>query len=144
MGGANNGSDMIEPMRGSGERAFVACTVDLLEAGVDIERLNAVVFFRYLKSAIKFYQMVGRGTRIHEETKKYKFWLYDYTGATDLFGTDFITKPPRPDGGGGGGGGDEGGGGDGGGGPPLVPEIPGTTIITPQGRFILSRRDGRD
>ena len=49
-------------MRGSSERAFVACTVDLLEAGVDIERLNAVVFFRYLKSAIKFYQMVGRGT----------------------------------------------------------------------------------
>jgi type I restriction enzyme R subunit len=64
MGGANNGADMIEPMRGSGERAFIACTVDLLEAGVDIERLNAVVFFRYLQSPIKFYQMVGRGTRI--------------------------------------------------------------------------------
>jgi type I restriction enzyme R subunit len=94
MGGPNNGADLIEPMRGSGERAFVACTVDLLEAGVDIERLNAVVFFRYLKSSIKFYQMVGRGTRIHEATKKYKFWLYDYTGVTDLFGTDFITKPP--------------------------------------------------
>ena len=78
MGGANNGSEYIKTMRGSGERAFVACTVDLLEAGVDIERLNAVVFFRYLKSAIKFYQMVGRGTRIHEETGKYKFWLYDY------------------------------------------------------------------
>ena len=96
--------DMIEPMRGSGERAFIACTVDLLEAGVDIERLNAVVFFRYLESPIKFYQMVGRGTRIHEETQKYKFWLYDYTDVTDLFGTDFITKPPRPGGGGGGGG----------------------------------------
>ncbi|MCF5098445.1 restriction endonuclease subunit R, partial [Pseudomonas gessardii] len=100
MGGANNGSDMIEPMRGSGERAFIACTVDLLEAGVDIERLNAVVFFRYLQSPIKFYQMVGRGTRIHEETQKYKFWLYDYTDVTSLFGTDFITKPPRPGGGG--------------------------------------------
>ena len=36
--------------------------------------------------------MVGRGTRIHEETQKYKFWLYDYTGVTDLFGTDFITQ----------------------------------------------------
>jgi type I site-specific restriction endonuclease len=73
--------------------------VDLLEAGVDIERLNAVVFFRYLQSPIKFYQMVGRGTRIHEETQKYKFWLYDYTDVTSLFGTDFITKPPRPGGG---------------------------------------------
>lgn len=146
MGGANNGSDMIEPMRGSGERAFVACTVDLLEAGVDIERLNAVVFFRYLQSPIKFYQMVGRGTRIHEETQKYKFWLYDYTDVTALFGTDFITKPPRPGGGNKGGGGDDGG--DGGGGEgdgPAVGEMAGQRVsITPQGRFILSRRDGRD
>ena len=145
MGGKNNGSDMIEPMRGSGERAFIACTVDLLEAGVDIERLNAVVFFRYLQSPIKFYQMVGRGTRIHEETKKYKFWLYDYTDVTQLFGTDFISKPPRPGGddtGGGGGGGDEGGGDDD---APAVAEIKGQYVsITPQGRFILSQRDGRD
>ena len=147
MGGPNNGADLIEPLRGSGERAFVACTVDLLEAGVDIERLNAVVFFRYLKSSIKFYQMVGRGTRIHEATKKYKFWLYDYTGVTDLFGTAFITKPPRyPDGGSGGDPGGAGGGDDGGGfhEPPPVPQIPGQTAITPLGRFIWGRRDGRD
>lgn len=145
MGGANNGSDMIEPMRGSGERAFIACTVDLLEAGVDIERLNAVVFFRYLKSAIKFYQMVGRGTRIHEATEKYKFWLYDYTGVTDLFGTDFITNPPRPDGGGGGGGGDDED-------PPPgpepnsspVPQIAGKTDVLGDGHFILGRRNGQD
>ncbi len=144
MGGPNNGSDMIEPMRGSGERAFIACTVDLLEAGVDIERLNAVVFFRYLQSPIKFYQMVGRGTRIHEETQKYKFWLYDYTDVTSLFGTDFITKPPRP-GGGGSGGCDDGDGGGEGGDRPHVAEIRGEYVtVNPQGRFILSRRDGRD
>jgi type I restriction enzyme R subunit len=146
MGGANNGSDMVEPMRGSSERAFIACTVDLLEAGVDIERLNAVVFFRYLQSPIKFYQMVGRGTRIHEETQKYKFWLYDYTDVTTLFGTDFISKPPgggRGTKGGGADGGDDGGGG--GDDAPSVAEIGGqTVIVNPQGRFILSHRDGRD
>ena len=145
MGGANNGSDMIEPMRGSGERAFIACTVDLLEAGVDIERLNAVVFFRYLQSPIKFYQMVGRGTRIHEETQKFKFWLYDYTDVTSLFGTDFITKPPRPGGGGKGGDDDDDGGEGGEGDAPAVGEIGGQRVrINAQGRFILSRRDGRD
>ena len=144
MGGKNNGSDMIEPMRGSGERAFIACTVDLLEAGVDIERLNAVVFFRYLQSSIKFYQMLGRGTRIHEETEKYKFWLYDYTGVTDLLGADFITEPPRSGSGGGDGGGDTGGG-DGGDAPPSVAEISGHFVsVGPDGRFILGRRDGRD
>jgi type I restriction enzyme R subunit len=145
MGGANNGADMIEPMRGSGERAFVACTVDLLEAGVDIERLNAVVFFRYLQSPIKFYQMVGRGTRIHEETQKYKFWLYDYTDVTSLFGTDFITRPPRL--GGGGRGSDDDGGGSGGGTGSSLPvgELANKwVVVNPQGRFILTRIDGRD
>jgi type I restriction enzyme R subunit len=144
MGGPNKGADFIEPMRGSGERAFIACTVDLLEAGVDIERLNAVVFFRYLKSSIKFYQMVGRGTRIHEETKKYKFWLYDYTDVTRLFGTDFITRPPRTGGGGGGDGGedppppppDE---------PPAVAEVGGYQVtVNAEGRFIPVIQDGRD
>ena len=145
MGGTNNGSDMIEPMRGSGERVFIACTVDLLEAGVDIERLNAVVFFRYLQSPIKFYQMVGRGTRIHEETQKYKFWLYDYTDVTSLFGTEFITKPPRSGGDRKGGDDDDEGGGGGGNDGPAVGEIAGQRVsINAQGRFILSRRDGRD
>jgi len=149
MGGKNNGSDMIEPMRGSGERAFIACTVDLLEAGVDIERLNAVVFFRYLESSIKFYQMMGRGSRIHEETGKYKFWLYDYTGVTDLFGTDFITAPTGPGKSGkdyddGNNGGDD----DGGGGEenrPPVAEIAGqSTDVIGKGHYIAVRRDGRD
>lgn len=93
---ADGGGDLIEVMRGSGERCFIACTVDLLATGVDIERLNAVVFFRYLESSIAFYQMVGRGTRIDEPTQKYKFWLYDYTGVTELFGTDFLTAPAKP------------------------------------------------
>jgi len=139
---AEGGSDLIEPMRGSGERCFIACTVDLLATGVDIERLNAVVFFRYLQSAIKFYQMVGRGTRIHEETQKYKFWLYDYTGVTDLFGTEFITRPPRSGGGGGGGGGEEGE-------PYEGTPIPGIhlgegerILVNAQGRFILANRNG--
>lgn len=144
---AEGGSDLIEQMRGSGERCFIACTVDLLATGVDIERLNAVVFFRYLESPITFYQMVGRGTRIHEETQKYKFWLYDYTGVTDLFGTDFISLPPKPrvkksDS-------EEEGGDDEGGGenePLPLPEMRGgqAVSITPQGRYILQRRDGRD
>jgi type I restriction enzyme R subunit len=144
---AAGGADKIAIMRGSGERAFIACTVDLLEAGVDIERLNAVVFFRYLQSAIKFYQMVGRGTRIHEETQKYKFWLYDYTGVTDLFGTEFITNAPRNAGGGDGQEGGEGGdGGESGDEGPHVAEMraPYALKINADGRFILGQRDGRE
>ncbi len=143
---AEGGSELIETMRGSGERCFIACTVDLLATGVDIERLNAVVFFRYLESAIQFYQMLGRGTRIDEPTQKFKFWLYDYTGVTDLFGTDFISPPQRPrkrtegPGGGGGFGDDDGQEPD-----PLPEMVAGQpVIITPQGHSILQRRGGRD
>jgi len=134
-------------MRGSGERAFIACTVDLLEAGVDIERLNAVVFFRYLQSPIKFYQMLGRGTRIHEETEKYKFWLYDYTGVTDLFGAEFISNTPRPGdrGGSGEGGDDNDGGDDGDNDGPAVGLLTGQDVeIIGLGRYFTVNRDGRD
>ena len=141
---ASGGSDQIKVMRGSGQRCFIACTVDLLATGVDIERLNAVVFFRYLESPILFYQMVGRGTRIHEPTHKYKFWLYDYTGVTELFGTEFISKPtpPRP----------RGGGDDGPDPPPPPPPPPplpelehGEQVhIKDHGRFIVQHRDGKD
>ncbi|MDI1291161.1 MAG: hypothetical protein PSV18_00255 [Methylobacter sp.] len=136
---------MIEPMRGSGERAFIACTVDLLATGVDIERLNAVVFFRYLESSILFYQMLGRGTHIDEVTQKYKFWLYDYTGVTDLFGTDFISAhssgKKKKTTGGGEDGGDDGEGGD----EPPVIQIAGQIVtVNSEGRFILTRREGRD
>ena len=150
MGGQNNGADLIKPMRGSGERAFIACTVDLLEAGVDIERLNAVVFFRYLQSPIKFYQMLGRGTRIHEETAKYKFWLYDYTNVTTLFGEEFISSTPRSRGSSGDGGdGDNGdGAGDGADGDtdgPAVGLVTGHDVeIIGQGRYFPVNRDGRD
>ena len=144
------GAELLPSLRGSAERCFIACTVDLLATGVDIERLNAVVFFRYLSSSILFYQMVGRGTRIDEPTHKYKFWLYDYTGVTALFGTDFLTAAPVPrkkhDGGDEGEGGGDGGGEDGGEDAPPLPELVGgqPVLVLPQGRFILQRVQGRD
>ncbi len=94
-----NGSKLIPDFRGSGSSHFIATTYDLLSTGVDIPRLNNVVFFRYLKSPISFYQMVGRGTRLFPPANKLMFRVYDYTDATALFGEKFITIPPpeRPE-----------------------------------------------
>jgi type I restriction enzyme R subunit len=61
---------------------------------VDVPALRNVVFFKYVHSPISFYQMVGRGTRIDVPTGKLMFRIYDYTGATDLFGQKFISPPP--------------------------------------------------
>jgi type I restriction enzyme R subunit len=88
--------------------------------------------------------MVGRGTRIDEVTQKYKFWLYDYTGVTDLFGTDFISAHSSGKNKTGGGGEDGGGDGEGGDEPPVI-QIGGQTVtVNSEGRFILSRREGQD
>ena len=70
-------------------RYLVATTVDLLTTGVDVPAVRNIVFFRYVKSPISFYQMVGRGTRLDPATEKLLFRVYDYTNATRLFGEDF-------------------------------------------------------
>lgn len=89
----SGGSLAIPDLRGSSTSHFVATTVDLLTTGVDVPAIRNIAFFRYMKSPISFYQMIGRGTRIDAGTGKMMFTVYDYTGATRLFGGDFITKP---------------------------------------------------
>ena len=97
----------LAELRGSGQRFFVATTVDLLTTGVDVPNVRNVVFFKYVRSPIAFYQMVGRGTRLDAATGKLMFRVYDYTDATRLFGEEFVTRlgtprrspsPPKPDG----------------------------------------------
>jgi type I restriction enzyme R subunit len=83
----SGGSDYIADMKGSNTDYFIAVTVDLLSTGVDIPAVRNIVFFRYMKSPISFYQMVGRGTRLAED--KLSFTIYDYTDATRLFGEEF-------------------------------------------------------
>jgi len=82
------------------------CTVDLLTTGVDVPIVRNVVFFKYVRSSIAFYQMVGRGTRLHPPSGKLMFRVFDYTNATRLFGKAFLTRtslqsgvkrPPSPE-----------------------------------------------
>ncbi len=85
----------IPELKGSNESHFIACTVELLSTGVDIPNLKNVVFFKYVKSPISFYQMVGRGTRTGEPRgSKMMFRIFDYTNATRLFGEDFVSVKP--------------------------------------------------
>jgi type I restriction enzyme R subunit len=88
-----NGNAALPDFRASNTSHFVATTVELLTTGVDVPAIRNIAFFKYMKSPISFYQMIGRGTRIDINTGKLLFRVYDYTGATRLFGGDFITKP---------------------------------------------------
>lgn len=92
---ASSGNDQLPDFRASTRSHFIATTVDLLTTGVDVPCVRNIVFFKYLKSPISFYQMVGRGTRIDLPSGKLMFTVYDYTDATRLFGEEFISRPPQ-------------------------------------------------
>jgi type I restriction enzyme, R subunit len=93
---ASSGNDQLPDFRAASRHHFIATTVDLLSTGVDVPNVRNIAFFRYIYSPISFYQMLGRGTRIDIVTGKLMFYVYDYTGATELFGEEFITEPTSP------------------------------------------------
>jgi type I restriction enzyme R subunit len=52
----------------------IAISVDMLDTGVDIPEIVNLAFMKPVNSQIKFWQMIGRGTRSHEACKVYG-WL---------------------------------------------------------------------
>ncbi len=73
----------------------IAVSVDMLDTGVDIPEVVNLVFYKKIRSKIKFWQMIGRGTRLApnlvctDETgsyvgKKY-FYIFDYLRNFEFF-----------------------------------------------------------
>jgi type I restriction enzyme R subunit len=60
-------------------------TSRLLSTGVDAQTCRLIVLDRSVGSMTEFKQIVGRGTRVHEDSKKFYFTLIDFRGATDNF-----------------------------------------------------------
>jgi type I restriction enzyme R subunit len=60
-------------------------TSRLLSTGVDAQTCRLIVLDRAVGSMTEFKQIVGRGTRVHEDTRKYYFTLIDFRGATNHF-----------------------------------------------------------
>jgi type I restriction enzyme R subunit len=132
---AASGNDQLPDLRGASRHHFVATTVDLLTTGVDVPCVQNIAFFKYVRSPIAFYQMVGRGTRVDLPTGKLMFRVYDYTDATRLFGGIFESPPPRerkprPE-------------------PPPPPPEPTIQVagfevrVTDAGRYVLTQVDGK-
>lgn len=69
-------------------------TSRLLSTGVDAQTCRLIVLDRSVGSMTEFKQIVGRGTRVHEDTKKFYFTLIDFRGATNHFADpDFDGDP---------------------------------------------------
>jgi type I restriction enzyme R subunit len=60
-------------------------TSRLLSTGVDAQTCRVIVLDRAVGSMTEFKQIIGRGTRVHEDTKKFYFTLMDFRGATSHF-----------------------------------------------------------
>jgi type I restriction enzyme, R subunit len=63
----------------------IVTTSRLLSTGVDAQTCRLIVLDREVGSMIEFKQIVGRGTRVHEDAKKYYFTLIDFRKATNKF-----------------------------------------------------------
>src|SRR5437667_10819965 len=68
----------------------IAISVDMLDTGIDIPEIANLVFFKMVRSKTKFWQMLGRGTRLRPDLfgpgrdKKY-FYIFDYCQNLEFF-----------------------------------------------------------
>lgn len=68
----------------------IAVSVDMLDTGIDVPEILNLVFFKKVKSKTKFWQMIGRGTRLCKDLlglgiDKDKFLIFDYCSNFDFF-----------------------------------------------------------
>jgi type I restriction enzyme, R subunit len=68
----------------------LAISVDMLDTGIDVPEVVNLVFFKLVRSKTKFWQMVGRGTRLCPELfgpgqHKRSFYLFDYCQNLEYF-----------------------------------------------------------
>jgi type I restriction enzyme R subunit len=68
----------------------IAISVDMLDTGIDIPEVLNLVFFKKIRSKTKFWQMIGRGTRLCKNLlgagqHKDKFLIFDFCNNFEFF-----------------------------------------------------------
>ncbi len=71
----------------------IAISVDMLDTGIDVPEVVNLVFFKLVRSKTKFWQMLGRGTRLCEDLlgpgqHKTHFYVFDYCRNLEYFSQD--------------------------------------------------------
>ena len=79
----------------------IAVSVDMLDTGIDVPAILNLVFFKPVRSKIKFMQMIGRGTRLCKhlygpDKHKSGFQIFDYCGNFEYFGEHPEGNSPKP------------------------------------------------
>ncbi len=82
--------DLIDKFEIRDGNPQIAVSVDMLDTGIDVPDVLNLVFFKVVKSKIKFMQMIGRGTRLSEnifgegKDKEY-FYIFDWCRNFEYF-----------------------------------------------------------
>jgi type I restriction enzyme, R subunit len=82
--------DLINKFSEKEKPPYIAISVDMLDTGIDVPEVVNLVFFKMVRSKTKFWQMVGRGTRLCPDLfgpgkhKEY-FCIFDYCGNLEFF-----------------------------------------------------------
>ncbi|GAA4444202.1 DEAD/DEAH box helicase family protein [Novipirellula rosea] len=92
---------MIDDFKGDGTNPdlTIAISVDMLDTGVDVPECVNLVFAKPVYSYVKFWQMIGRGTRLcpdlfGPDRSKSHFQIFDHWGNFERFEQDY--KPAEP------------------------------------------------
>lgn len=86
---------LIDDFSRSDKNPHIAISVDMLDTGIDVPEVANLVFFKPVYSKIKFWQMIGRGTRLcpglhGPEADKKDFRVFDF-----CFNFDFFKENPE-------------------------------------------------
>ncbi|OEF93687.1 DEAD/DEAH box helicase family protein [Vibrio splendidus] len=87
FGGDENKIDEFDPKNPT---CRIAISVDMLDTGIDVPEVVNLVFFKVIRSKVKFTQMIGRGTRLCKDLfgpndDKKTFKVFDYCQNFEYF-----------------------------------------------------------
>lgn len=85
----NYAQSAIDEFSDSKKMPRIAISVDMLDTGIDVPEVVNLVFFKKVMSKAKFWQMIGRGTRLCpgliDGKDKDKFYIFDFCGNFEFF-----------------------------------------------------------
>ena len=91
---------LIDEFKDPNSELIIAISVDMLDTGIDVPEVVNLVFAKPLGSYVKFWQMIGRGTRLCEnlfgpgKDKKF-FRIFDHWGNFDYFEQGYKEAEPQ-------------------------------------------------
>lgn len=83
-------SNVIDNFKDKDSYPQIAVSVDMLDTGIDVPEILNLVFFKKIRSKAKFWQMIGRGTRLCEDLygpgmDKENYYIFDYYKNFEFF-----------------------------------------------------------